>query len=178
MLLTMLYHNTEFFLRYKNLKITVLGEKTRMTYNHIRSTWMVMLLANPSVHKAALCSGFKSSLPVAFLRKGKFLPALNQVQHHEDVPCTKHHAMKMYGGLEVQLHTLNLALGGELTSSQPSCFTSPRVGTPRTHCIRGWVDPRAGLDMVEKRKLSLPCQESNPSCPAHSLDSVLVLSII
>jgi hypothetical protein len=28
--------------------------------------------------------------------------------------------------------------------------------------IGGWVGPRAGLDMVVKRKILSPCQESNP----------------
>jgi hypothetical protein len=33
----------------------------------------------------------------------------------------------------------------------------PRERAPGTHCIGGWVDPRAGLDDVEKRKfLTLP----------------------
>jgi hypothetical protein len=32
---------------------------------------------------------------------------------------------------------------------------------PVIHSIGGWVDPRAGLDAMEKRKISLPCRESN-----------------
>jgi hypothetical protein len=41
--------------------------------------------------------------------------------------------------------------------------------TPRHyHCIGGWVGPRAGLDVMEKRK-SGPSRESNTGCPAHSL---------
>jgi len=30
-----------------------------------------------------------------------------------------------------------------------------------THWIGGWLGPRAGLDMVVKRKIPSPCQESN-----------------
>jgi hypothetical protein len=31
-----------------------------------------------------------------------------------------------------------------------------------THCIGGWVDPRICLDIMDKRKISYPCRESNP----------------
>jgi hypothetical protein len=33
---------------------------------------------------------------------------------------------------------------------------------PGTHCIGGWLSPRAGLDIVDKRKISYPCQKWNP----------------
>jgi hypothetical protein len=56
---------------------------------------------------------------------------------------------------------------GEWTS-RPGRFT-PRERTPGTHWIGGWVNPRAGLDDVEKRKfLTLPGLElqplSRPAC--------------
>jgi hypothetical protein len=53
-------------------------------------------------------------------------------------------------------------------------FTSwslyPRRKSPGTHCIGGWVGPRAGLDDVEKRKFfTLPGLELWPlGRPAHS----------
>jgi hypothetical protein len=34
--------------------------------------------------------------------------------------------------------------------------------------------PRAGLDMVVRRKNPRPCQESNPYCPACSLVNILI----
>jgi hypothetical protein len=37
-----------------------------------------------------------------------------------------------------------------------------------THFIGGWVGTRAGLDAVEKSKITFPCQESNPGHPTHS----------
>jgi hypothetical protein len=43
----------------------------------------------------------------------------------------------------------------------------PRKYPPVTHWIGGWVDPRVGLDAVEKRKL-LQCRESNPGRPARN----------
>jgi hypothetical protein len=46
--------------------------------------------------------------------------------------------------------------GGEWSASRPGRFT-PREKTAGTHWMRGWVDPRAGLHDVEKRKfLTLP----------------------
>jgi hypothetical protein len=60
--------------------------------------------------------------------------------------------MKAYGGVSGQFHApAALPLGKE----------------PGTHWIRGWVDPRAGLDDVEKRKfLTLPGLELRPLCRA------------
>jgi hypothetical protein len=53
--------------------------------------------------------------------------------------------------------------GGEWSASRPG----ERV--PGIHRIGGRVGPRTGLDAVEKRKISCPCQESNP---AHSTGSL------
>jgi hypothetical protein len=41
----------------------------------------------------------------------------------------------------------------------------PRVRVPGTHCIGGWVGPRAVLDAVVKRKIPSPRRESNPRTP-------------
>jgi hypothetical protein len=44
----------------------------------------------------------------------------------------------------------------------------PREIARGTHWIGGWVDPRAGLDAMEKRKiLPLPGIEPRPSRPYH-----------
>jgi hypothetical protein len=45
----------------------------------------------------------------------------------------------------------------------PCCFT-PGEGDPSTHWIGGWLDPRACLGAVNKRKF-LYCRESNPGRP-------------
>jgi len=89
-------------------------------------------------------------------------------------PVLKNHTIKMYGWVEVQLHTfLTLLLhGGEWSASQPACFT-PRERVQVTHWIGGWVSPRAGLDVVTKRKIPSSCQESNPGCPTHSPVTIL-----
>jgi hypothetical protein len=57
--------------------------------------------------------------------------------------------MKAYGGVNVYIHIFftSALVGGEWSALRPRRFT------PGTHWIGGWVDPRAGLDDVEKRKL-------------------------
>jgi hypothetical protein len=72
--------------------------------------------------------------------------------------------MKAYGGVHVSIHIfLTSALfGGEWSASLP-CRLTPGERVPVTHCIGGWVDRRAGLDNVEKRKfLTLPGLELQP----------------
>jgi hypothetical protein len=61
--------------------------------------------------------------------------------------------MKAYGGVGVQIHIfLTSALaGGEWSASRFGRFT-PGEKAISTHWRGGWVDPRAGLDNVEKRK--------------------------
>jgi hypothetical protein len=36
---------------------------------------------------------------------------------------------------------------------------------PGTHCIGGWVGPRAVHDAVVKTRIPRPCQDSNPGSP-------------
>jgi hypothetical protein len=50
---------------------------------------------------------------------------------------------------------LTLALGGELSASRSGHFT-PKERAPGTYWIGGWVDLRAGLDDLEKRKFLTP----------------------
>jgi hypothetical protein len=54
--------------------------------------------------------------------------------------------MKAYGGVDVYsyLFLTSALLGGKWSASRPSHFT------PGTHGIGGWVDPRTGLDDMEK----------------------------
>jgi hypothetical protein len=51
--------------------------------------------------------------------------------------------------------------GGERSASRPGRFT-PGERDPSTYWIGGWVGYRAGLDVVEKRKIPNLCQELNP----------------
>jgi hypothetical protein len=53
-------------------------------------------------------------------------------------------------------------VGGEWLASR-SCRFIPGERAPGTHYIRGWMDPRTGMDNVEKRKfLTLPGIELRP----------------
>jgi hypothetical protein len=92
------------------------------------------------------------------LVKGKIVPVLNEF---------KHNAMREYGGVDVQIHiflTSALALG-EWSTSRPGRFT-PGKRSPGIHWIGGSVDPRAGLDNLEKRKfLTLPTLTPQSSSP-------------
>jgi hypothetical protein len=56
--------------------------------------------------------------------------------------------MKTYRGVDVWIHIFltSALVGGEWSASRPCPFT------PGTHFIGGWVDPRAGLDDMEKWK--------------------------
>jgi hypothetical protein len=52
--------------------------------------------------------------------------------------------MKAYGGV-----VTSALVGGDWSASRPHRFTPGKV-PPSTQGIGGWVDPRAGLDDMEK----------------------------
>jgi hypothetical protein len=59
--------------------------------------------------------------------------------------------MKACGEVDVGTHVfLTSALaGGEWSASRPGCFTTGERA-PSTHRLGSWVEPRAGLDYIEK----------------------------
>jgi hypothetical protein len=60
--------------------------------------------------------------------------------------------MKAYEGVDAYIRIFfTSALGGEWSASRAGRFTT-RERAPSTHWIGGCVDPRPGLDDVEKRK--------------------------
>jgi hypothetical protein len=72
--------------------------------------------------------------------------------------------MKVNGGMDIWTHVFlaSVLVGGEWSASRLGRFT-PGETAPGTHWIGGWVDPRAGLDDVEKTKfLTLPGLELQP----------------
>jgi hypothetical protein len=74
--------------------------------------------------------------------------------------------MKAYGGVDVQIHIFltSVLARDEWSDLRPSRFTPGEIA-PCTHWVEGWVDPRAGLDDVEKRKfLPLPGLELRLLC--------------
>jgi hypothetical protein len=71
---------------------------------------------------------------------------------------------KAYGGVDIWIHIfLTSALAGdEWSASHPGRFTPGEIA-PNTDWMEGYVDPRAGLGGVEKRKfLTLPGLEPRP----------------
>jgi hypothetical protein len=64
--------------------------------------------------------------------------------------------MKAYGEVDVQIHIflISALAGGEWSASRPGRIT-PGERDLCTHWIGGWVDPRSGLDDVEKRKFNI-----------------------
>jgi hypothetical protein len=73
--------------------------------------------------------------------------------------------MKTFEGPDVWIHIflISTLARGEWSASRPGRFT-PGERAPSTHWLGGWLDPRAGLDDVEKRKLLTPRDSNfNPS---------------
>jgi hypothetical protein len=70
----------------------------------------------------------------------------------------------------IHIFLTSALVGDEWSTSRPGRFT-PGESAPGTHWIGGWVDLRAGLDDLEKRKfLTLPRLELRPlGFPARSL---------
>jgi hypothetical protein len=89
---------------------------------------------------------------------------------------TKHHAMKIYWEWrDSSTHSLPqhwMEVSGQLHA--PATLL-PGKEPPGTHWIGGWVGPRAGLDMVEKRKFSIWTKLLNPTFLLHKH---LVLQIL
>jgi hypothetical protein len=65
--------------------------------------------------------------------------------------------MKAYGGVDVQIHIfLTSALArGEWSALRPGLFTLGKRA-PGTHWVEGWVEPRTGLDDMDKWKFLPP----------------------
>jgi hypothetical protein len=107
-----------------------------------------------------------------------------QKEESEDAPCrgdkvrlrlclNKHHAMKTYsGGGGIAPHILNLGATWRWSASHPGRLAPGEIA-PGTHCIRGSVDLRAGLDAVAKTGIISHCRESNPCHPGRSLVAIL-----
>jgi hypothetical protein len=62
-------------------------------------------------------------------------------------PTTRHEGdwvERKYSSYSLSISALD---GGELPTSCPIRILVPEKGPPGTHCIGGWVGPRAGLDI-------------------------------
>jgi hypothetical protein len=58
--------------------------------------------------------------------------------------------------------TISDLVADEWSASRPGRALTPGERTPGTHCTRGWVGPRAGLDTEDRGKILCPCRGSNP----------------
>jgi hypothetical protein len=85
--------------------------------------------------------------------------------------------MKAYGGVDVYIHIFfTSVLGGDEWSASRPCRFTPSERARGTHKIGGWVDPRGGLNDVEKRKfLTLQGLELRPQPVASSYTDYAVL---
>jgi len=79
------------------------------------------------------------------------------------VTVTQSMLQRCLGVAEVQQHFfLTLALDiGEWSTSWTGCF-SVRERIANTLWIGSWVGPRAGQDILERRKISCSCKHLNP----------------
>jgi hypothetical protein len=83
---------------------------------------------------------------------------------------TKYHAMRTCcGSGDVSPCSLNLALNGGKWSRP--LYSRRKI--PGTHRIGGWLNSRAGLEAVKKKKCPCPCRESNPGRPTRNLFIIL-----
>jgi hypothetical protein len=97
--------------------------------------------------------------------KVMFKLSITKVKVRQSSLCAPSHEDVLGKWRYSSTHSLTSALdGGEWSASHASRFT-PRERAPRTHWIGDWVDPRAGLDTVAKRKIPSPPRESNPDHP-------------
>jgi hypothetical protein len=72
--------------------------------------------------------------------------------------------MKAYGGVDVwiDIFLISALAVAEWSASSPGRFNPGEIASG-THWIRGWMDPRASLDDVEKEQfLPLPGLELRP----------------
>jgi hypothetical protein len=82
-----------------------------------------------------------------------------------------YHAMKTFGPLRV----VNLGSRWRWLISTTPLPLYPQGNSRSTHCMGGWVGPRAGLDVMEKRKNLLPSQGIESRLlgrPAHSIVAI------
>jgi hypothetical protein len=70
--------------------------------------------------------------------------------------------MKTYGAVNVQIHIFltSALVGGEWSALRRGRFIADKR-LPGTHWLGSWVDPRTGLDDVERKEKSCSYWDSN-----------------
>jgi hypothetical protein len=90
------------------------------------------------------------------------------------VKIIKHNPTKTYGGIDVYVQGFltSALVEGKRSASRPYCFT-PGERAPDTHWIGDWVDPRAGLEYMDKWEVFiLPGFDLNPLCRPARMQSL------
>jgi hypothetical protein len=90
----------------------------------------------------------KAALSVRRKKKGKVVPEITELS------CMSLRHVR--GGVIAPQFFTSVVPGGELSTSSPGRFT-PGERDSSTHCSRGRLGPRAGLNTIGKRKLC-PCR--------------------
>jgi hypothetical protein len=100
-----------------------------------------------SVPKSCSLPFESSSVPSLLL-----LPPLMKKEYSKLMD--QHYAMKMYGGVDINLHIfITLALDGGKWSASHASHLNPWKIVPSTNFIGGWMGLRACLCLVAKEKV-------------------------
>jgi hypothetical protein len=87
---------------------------------------------------------------------------------------TSHHAMETYSrsvGIVPRILNIDIRWRWVVSFTPRSLYPGERA--PGTHRIGGWMNPKANLDAVAKRKIPASRRESNPGRPSRSLVTIL-----
>jgi hypothetical protein len=105
------------------------------------------------------CSPFAKHSPIYLLvlmtpYQLLILYGKRKVKRKLSLGLSKYHAMKTYGGVDIQPHAfLTSALNRcEWSASRSGRFKPEGKTLPHIHCIGGWVGHGAGMDAVTMRR--------------------------
>ena len=137
-------------IHHKPIRITVFHRSSQLD-KQIRK-WSVLQGLTSNLHIKCMET---AKLRMVILRQDR-VPEMSKVKR---VQLPLHMLWRHITGMEVYCHlflTLELQ-GGEWSASQPSHFTSAEG----THCTHYSLGPTASMNVLEKWKISRPCQDSN-----------------
>jgi hypothetical protein len=91
----------------------------------------------------------------------------NVVSKKKRVKQSRYTPWRRLGGEEYSSYSFSTSAldGGEWSASRPGRAFTPCERTPGTHCTRGWMGSRAGLDTEVRGKILCPRRGSNPDRP-------------
>jgi hypothetical protein len=128
------------------LEKSVLTQRVKKLSAFIESESSLVARERPPIHAIAM--------PLTSPVEGKLVHVLNELS------TTPRRCMGS-GGV-ASLFLTSAIDGGEWWTSRPSHFT-PGVRDPGIRCVGGWMDLKAGLDAIEKRRICCPCRNRTPA---------------